>query len=141
MTCAECSNLIKEEDSPLRCKVFTLGFQKFGVPQLESITLDHAKYCEYFDSISEPPEIDPPEIVSPTPEVECSIKESVTIRKEIEISPTANSQNKMKEILFQHLGKSYDIIGIEFRKISEVSDNDTERNQQERISVFIGEKS
>ena len=49
-SCTDCKNFISQSDSDLRCRIFSVEYEKFGVPHLENVSVNHARYCDYFDA-------------------------------------------------------------------------------------------
>ena len=47
-TCASCVNIVGDSFEEPKCRIFTFESEKYGVPHIDTITLNHAKYCQYF---------------------------------------------------------------------------------------------
>lgn len=137
-TCASCKNFIKGGNGDLQCKIFTFKSKEFGVPRLEAITLNHAKYCEHFDS----EEFIENTRASETPkngEVDCDIVEKVSVRKKIAFPTSDDVHHRIKRELLKLLDQGYQIKNVELaRKKNSFSDKHV-KTLDEEISLYINE--
>jgi hypothetical protein len=86
--------------------IFTFESEKYGVPHLDTITLNYANYCEYFVPINTGV---PKEIAAignrPSDQSEdgSEVEEMVTIRREIAYPDTEVAQRDIRNELMRYL--------------------------------------
>jgi hypothetical protein len=141
-TCASCVNIVGDHFEEPRCRIFTFESEKYGVPHMDMITLNHAKYCQYFA----------PNTLSKTGktaesngkyedhvEDESQVEETVIVRKKITYPHTESAQQNIRKALFKHLEEAYSIKSIELIKTEVASEQKIMRRKDEEVTIFIEE--
>jgi len=139
-TCTSCVNMIEGSSKEPKCRIFTFESEKYGVPHLATITLNHANYCEHFEPITSGDTGKKTEAEGDyqnQAEDNCEIEETVTIRKKIAYPNTETGQQDMRKAVFRYLEAGYDIRAIELKKIDEVSGPKRRESRNEEISIFV----
>ncbi len=139
-TCASCVNMIEGSSKEPKCRIFTFESKRYGVPHLDTITLNHANYCEYFEPITSGDTDRKKEAkgdYSDQAEDNCEVEETVTVQKKIAYPNTETGQQDMRKALFKHLEAGYTIRAIELGKMDEFSGPKRKETRKEEISIFV----
>jgi hypothetical protein len=121
-SCSECLNVIEEPQSPLKCKIFSLKNEEYGVIFLKSIMPGYAKYCRYFEPLTAHKAENRDEIKKPDSDVSqenIEYEQTITSQKSIAVKDDANLQNNFKKMLSQYLEQGHEIVRIEMEKKDE----------------------
>ena len=139
-TCASCINFIREPLGEQKCRIFSFEWEKYSVPHLDTVTLNHARYCRYYESIkaTKLDEVierknDDADLVTQG----CEVEETATIRKNITYPGTDKAQEDMRSAFMRYLEKGYRINRIELRRSAEISQPGRKESKNEEINISI----
>ncbi|SPD73028.1 hypothetical protein PITCH_A1640038 [uncultured Desulfobacterium sp.] len=139
-TCASCIEMIEGSSKEPKCRIFTVEDKKYGVPHLETITMNYANYCGYFTKATQKETSvanDAPAGIS-GPDVEnCEIEEIISIRKKITFQDTEATKEDIKRTLLKYLDEGYNLTVAELTKVEESSEKTNRQSRKEEISLLV----
>ena len=138
-TCASCINLVGHPSAKPKCRIFTFESEQYGVPHVDTIDLNHAKYCKHFQPITSMNEkkIVKSKSKDPDPaEDEGEVEEVVRVHRRIAYLNTENAQKNIRKALFKHFEDGYRIKSMTLRKIGEVTGH-IRKETVEEVTIFI----
>ena len=137
--CSSCIHIVEDPSGYPKCRIFTFGSEKYGVTHLDSITLNHAKYCEYFqprtpimEETALENEVDDFDQMG----IQYEVEETVTVKKEIAYQNIGNVQQKMRTALSKHIQKGYSISQVVLRKTEEIARSGTRERRNEEVVIY-----
>ncbi len=137
--CSSCIHIVEDHSGDLKCKIFTFENEKYGVKYLDSVTLDQAKYCEYFKSCSPIKEETTRKNEADDSDqtgVQCEVEETVTVKKKIAYQNIGNVQQKMRIALSKHIQEGYSIKQVVLRKTEEISRSSKRERRHEEVIIY-----
>lgn len=137
--CSSCIHIVEDHSGHLKCKIFTFENEKYGVMYLDSITLDQAKYCEYFKSstqIQEETTLENEANNSDQTGFPYEVEETVTVKKKIAYQNIGNVQQKMRVALSMHIQEGYSIRQVVLRKTEEISRANKRERRNEEVIIY-----
>ena len=139
-TCESCTNLIQGAFREPKCRIFTFENEKYGVPHLDSITLNFAKYCEHYEGESGnfshqsgEDATDPPDHLPES----CEIEETVITRKKIVFPDTETARSDMKRALLLYLEGGYTLKMSELEKSKKSSSSQGHKIEKQEIILAV----
>lgn len=142
-TCESCVNMLEGSSGKLKCRIFTFENEKHGVTHLDSITPNHANYCNYFTPVSTEKRGTLKEVkddVSLQQEDDPEIEEAVTFQKKITYPDTESAQERMKKTIIRFVESGYSIRHVELGKTTEISGPKKKKTREDQI-IFSVKKS
>lgn len=139
-TCEFCSHIINDSNTALKCKIFTLNNEKYGVRYIDTISQTSGSYCEFFEPVFQEEADDSflaGEISSDKTEIRCDIEEEVIVHRNITYPDTPEAQKEILKSLSKHLEKNYGIKRIEFGKTHRISQPGMKKCTEEKVTIFI----
>lgn len=137
-SCSACLNVIGQPQDLLKCKIFSLKNEEYGVPVLESIMPGYAKYCRYFEPLVAC-EVDNEEgiekIDGDDMQYTMEVEETINRQKKIVFKDDGNVQNNLKKMLTQHLEMGYEITRIDLEKKEESKDPTSRIKTHEKVTI------
>jgi len=137
--CSSCIHIVEDPSGYPRCRIFTLGSEKYGVTHLDSITLNHAKYCEYFESNilrNKDTTLRNEADYSYQAGAQYEVEETVTVKKEIAYQNIGDVQQKIRSAISKHLQEGYSIRLISLRKSDEISGPGNRERRNEEVIIY-----
>jgi len=140
-TCASCIHIIAQPPSEPKCRIFTFESEKLGVSQRDTISLDDAENCKYFEPN---PSMNTGDKENGTLNAihtdpvgdDCGVEESVSVSRRIAYPNTENAQTGMRKALFKYFEDGFQIRSISLRKTTGgKAPSRTER--REEIIIFV----
>ena len=137
--CSSCIHIVEDHSGHLKCKIFTFENEKYRVKYLDSVTLEQAKYCEYFKSctpIKEETTLENEADDSDQTRVQCEVEETVTVKKKIAYKNIGDVQQKMRIALSKHIQEGYSIRQVVLRKTEEISRSSKRELRNEEVIIY-----
>jgi hypothetical protein len=141
-TCDSCINIVGDPFEEPRCRIFTFESEKFTVPHMDTVTLNHGKYCHYFapDTLTMAGKIiESKGKYGDHIEDDSEVQETLMLRKKISYPHTESGQQNIRKALFTHLEEGYVLKSIELRKAEVVSGPRIKRRRDEEVTICIEE--
>ena len=143
-SCSACVNLVNHENDELKCQIFTYRYEQLGVPRLDTISLNHAKYCEYFELKSE--RTSSSKNVPPSPDgkkesASAEVTYSTNICKRIEFSHGPNAHQTLLKTLFKYLGDDYFIDLVKLKKVANSTGKKKDSNEEKEVILTYSKNS
>jgi len=138
-SCSACLNVIEEPQGPLKCKIFSIKNEEYGVMFLKSIMPGYAKYCRYFQPLAASEVENAVGIVKPDSDAmqySMEVEETINRQKTIAFNDDENLQNNFKKMLSQHLDTGYEIVRIDLEKKDEHKDPAYQTKTHEKVTIF-----
>ena len=139
-TCESCANMLEGSSGKLKCRIFTFENEKHGVTHLDSITPNHANYCNFFTPISAEKKGTLKEVkddVQFQQEDDPEIEEAVTFQKKITYPDSESAQLRMKKTIIRFLESGYSIRHVELGKTTEISGPKKKKSREEKIFFSV----
>lgn len=136
--CSSCIHILEDPPELLKCKIFTFENQQHGVKYLDAVTLDQAKYCEYYESNA--PKDKGAGLKKETDDsgqagIHCEVEETVTVKKKIAYQDVENVQQKLRTALSKHIQEGFSIKQVLLRKTEEISTSDKRELRNEEVLI------
>jgi len=139
-TCASCANMIEGSSREPKCRIFTFENKKYGVPHLDTISLNYANYCENFEPETKESPDDTENLKTDTSdqtEVNCEIEKSVTVQKKIAYPDNEAARKDIKTALSNYLERGFSIESIQLKKFDETSTPMGKETRKEEVIIFV----
>lgn len=139
-TCLSCANMLEGSSGNLKCRIFTFENEKHGVTHLDSITPNHAHYCNHFTPLSTEKNGTLKEVKSDfshQKEDDPEIEEAVTFQKKITYPDTEAAQQRMKKTIVRFMESGYSIKHVELGRTTEVSGPKKKKSREEKITFSV----
>jgi hypothetical protein len=139
-TCLSCANMLEGSSGNLKCRIFTFENEKHGVTHLDSITPNHAHYCNHFTPLSTEKNGTLKEVKSDfshQKEDDPEIEEAVTFQKKITYPDTEGAQQRMKKTIVRFMESGYSIKHVELGRTTEVSGPKKKKSREEKITFSV----
>ena len=138
--CSACIRVVNESPDESKCEIFTFENDAYGVSHMDTIPLDNANYCDYFEpNISECPDSNIESEGSDLTKNMREVEEKITMQKKITYPNTPNAQKNILRSLNKFLEKNYSIRSIELTKIDNSSEPGMKKCMEEEITISIKE--
>jgi hypothetical protein len=141
-TCASCVHHLEDRETGLKCRIFSLENEKFGVPHIENITYGHARYCKHYtpsrkgtpdESLTEAPSPGNTSKGEEGPDLE----EKISITRKMAYPDSESGQQRMKAAILNYLREGYEVRRVELRKHHQVIEPGRKETRDEVLSVVI----
>jgi hypothetical protein len=139
-TCESCINIVNDSGNALKCKIFTLQNENYGVRFMDTISLSSGSYCEYFEPVFQKNSDDGfmvEETSADNAKVNCDIEESVTVRRSVAYPDTPKARQDILKSLYKHLEENYSIRSIELRKTDRILKPGMKKITEKSVTIFI----
>ncbi len=165
-SCISCTHLIMGSSRELKCRIFSIEHQKYGVPHLANIVPSYANYCENYEP--EGVEDPAPSTTTPSPEPEqnalgapkqnnkvdmkrlaaliseldqdfSEIEETVSVHKKIAYPDTDKAGEGIQKALYKFVEHGYRIRSVELVKRTEEATSKGRQISEEKVSLFVKE--
>ncbi len=139
-TCSSCTNMLRGSSRKPKCRIFTLENKKYGVTHLDTITINHAHYCNHFSPISLKNNgtlKDVKNEISYEGKDAPAIEETITSQKNIVYPDTEAAQHKMKNTILKYIKSGYTIRLAELEKNAAVEGPNKKKRKEEILTFSI----
>ncbi len=136
-TCASCANMIEGSSREPKCRIFTFENEKYGVPHLDTISLNYANYCENFVPDTAESTDETKNVTADQTGDECEIEETVSVQKKIAYPDTETAQKDIRDTLSNYLETGYTIKSIELKKFNDASTPKGKKIKKEEVTIFV----
>jgi hypothetical protein len=147
--CAACAQLIARAGQPFQCRIYSVDYSRYKVPQQETIELNQGQTCPYFMRVtsrqiedilrSHGSKLRPDHVREYAHEVEERLTHEKTVTVKAYGGMTA--EEALREELLRYLVDGYSIVDATVALTEDASDENQQRSKTSRVRLRVQPES